>query len=993
MSPYHPAPSRRLRRTAALATALLLMTGLSATADTSTPRTAAAPATHAAATAVAAAAAEVTQPQDVTVLPGATATFTTGAPGALVYTWYRVATPQDVQVHSNFSDGTYSFTATEADDGAQYYARFLLDGRFVTTVRATLTVGTGAPSVSEHPADATVLDGRRTTFRVAARGTAPLRYTWESSHDEGATWTPREESDGAVLPLVGGLADDGMLVRAVVDNPVGPPATSEPATLHVTPQGGEAVAVSDASLLWGINPIYQGGNPAGNSCNFFSAGTQPEFAGARGDVRVVHVTPDGLVSVSEGTRCLQDGTGRLEQRVLLTHGTGTANPATGEATVRWQGAFSANAYGGLVPWWLSDLALTVGRDGSGTLTATAGGRGAEMENPDESFELTPRPVVVATFQDVRVTAEGIVISPDYAGVDYHALVTPGGTEREAGSAIPAAVKAGGTWGSWPESFVDFQYETKLSTYWHTSGLSADPDKPPFDLAVGLTGAPDVRLVPAVTASPTASSSMPLTNGSPVTFTVGVDDADTVRWERAPSATGPWAAVEGATADTLVVDEVSEDWDATWLRVTASNAAGSASSAPLQVTTRDAAALVFTRDPADVMTIAGSRVELRAKADGFPAPASDGYGVQLSTDDGGTWTDLPGVTRSGGSPADRFVVPDVPLRADGGLLRVTARTADGTTARSRPARVSVVAATGGPQLVVRPDADVDPAQPTTLTVVGAGFDLPDAPDGSGYSLDLGLFDADVWSPGRTGTRGWVATSSQTSGGQLYTEALERTGGWFTATVNVPAGALDPDRRYGVGAFSRLTDHGTFTDTFDDRTVDAWAPVRLVGQTPGQPTPADLPVEVTVPETTTPGPGVLTWSMPPGTVSLGTAERAAHGITAEGALAPVTVRDTRPSGPAWVMSGSASAFTGAAGGTFPASALGWQPALVSAPGGGVAAGAPVAPGVSGLATSSVLVSATDGHGPGDATATAGVSLLAPSDAAAGSYRSVLTLTLVG
>ncbi len=71
----------------------------------------------------------------------------------------------------------------------------------------------------------------------------------------------------------------------------------------------------------------------------------------------------------------------------------------------------------------------------------------------------------------------LTIQPDYAGVEV--------TIPEGGS--PQNREAAG-WGAWPQGFVDFQLQTGLSSYWYSSGGSADPKKPPLPLTVDFGGA-------------------------------------------------------------------------------------------------------------------------------------------------------------------------------------------------------------------------------------------------------------------------------------------------------------------------------------------------------------------------------------------------------------------------------------------------------------------------------------------------------------------------
>jgi hypothetical protein len=119
----------------------------------------------------------------------------------------------------------------------------------------------------------------------------------------------------------------------------------------------------------------------------------------------------------------------------------------------------------------------------------------------------------------------------------------------------------------------------------------------------------------------------------------------------------------------------------------------------------------------------------------------------------------------------------------------------------------------------------------------------------------------------------------------------------------------------------------------------------------------------------------------------------GLTSTGSINPVTVTDTRQSSPGWVASGQLTAFTNTlTSDTIPAADLGWAPNLIDESAGQtVVAGPVVAPGV-GLASAQQLGSAAAGHSNGTAHLGAGLSLLAPTSTALGTYNATLTLTAI-
>jgi hypothetical protein len=144
----------------------------------------------------------------------------------------------------------------------------------------------------------------------------------------------------------------------------------------------------------------------------------------------------------------------------------------------------------------------------------------------------------------------------------------------------------------------------------------------------------------------------------------------------------------------------------------------------------------------------------------------------------------------------------------------------------------------------------------------------------------------------------------------------------------------------------------------------------------------PLAVTVPQS-----GAFTLTVAPGTVTL-----SATGLTATGALQPITVSDTRNTFPGWSVTGQAADFTGsgtAAGSTISGNQLGWTPTGTVSDG---TLGGPVAvpPGIG--STAAVLASAAVGHGFGTSNLGANLNLIIPPNAAAGPYTSTLTVTAI-
>ncbi|MDX3855920.1 hypothetical protein PV679_35835, partial [Streptomyces sp. AK02-01A] len=767
------------------------------------------------------------QPRPRTVPDGGAVTFSAEFPGARLYTWYRTDAKGSVPI-ANSNTADYTFTANYADNGATYSVK-AFDSEFIQhrSDEALLTVTPVAASVIEPPHDTSAQVYQSARFTVTAAGTGPFSYQWQRQETEYTAWSDIAGATSADYAVKTRPGDDGAHFRVVVDNGHGPSTASSAATLSVISGGGSLDPVDHASLEWGVNNIYQGGNPANTGCNFFSAGTQPLFQSTQGDVRIIHRVPDGTAQgISDTTKCMPSDGSRLNQRALFTNGTGTANSTTGEATIHWDGAFTANAYSGLLTWYLKDPTLTIAENGTGTLTATGGGMGSSRDNPGEQEEVPARRVTVAAFDSVRLETTagpggGAQISPEFSGVDYFPLVDG---VRSTTSAITDPVKeAKPDWGSWPESFVDFQYETGLSSYWHTSGLSSDPDKTPFDLAVRFDSAPEVRDVPVILANPSTTAAAPYIEGRALTVTADIDGDAELRWQRAASANGPWTDIETATGESLTIPAIDSSWNHTYVRIVATNNDGQAISTALLLTTAPYSAPTFSQPPGPVLAIQGTKALVPFKVTGNPALDPHKIVLERSDDHGATWKPWAGAEYAqpviGGT--QEFTISSMPLAADGATARIVAANVEGAESVSDSFSVRVFPATGGRQLLALPDAAVDPDASTGLTILGAGFDVPDWPSPTlTYSLDVGLFDAAVWQPGKQGNRDWTATSRDSSGGQLYYDSMRASGGAFTISLTVPAGKLTRGHTYGIGAFLRLTDIKTWQDTFDDRSLDAW-----------------------------------------------------------------------------------------------------------------------------------------------------------------------------
>lgn len=250
--------------------------------------------------------------------------------------------------------------------------------------------------------------------------------------------------------------------------------------------------VSNAEFRWGLNPETGSGAFFGG-CNFLSAGTSGDAGGAIvWPDDTYFATTDGAVTIERPTgdsgyeplawadRCLDPQGNTVTTadfrntgvQAVISGGKGDIDPDAGTAEISWDGAFTVVFYGGMTYWWAADPVLTV-EDGKGRITATGGGFGASMEDLSKWEELPEREIVLADLGDVDLSSGvGFSTIPDYLGVEI--TTPPDGapqrTDRE-------------EWGSFPQSFVDFQVETGQAAYWYSSGGLRDPAKPTSRLYV------------------------------------------------------------------------------------------------------------------------------------------------------------------------------------------------------------------------------------------------------------------------------------------------------------------------------------------------------------------------------------------------------------------------------------------------------------------------------------------------------------------------------
>lgn len=279
--------------------------------------------------------------------------------------------------------------------------------------------------------------------------------------------------------------------------PETPPATTTPVDPALIK------TITNGTLDWTISQEANNGAFSGD-VNFWNASATPAtnqatYKATDGDITVlkknaagnyVAIGSESAVSWANknrngaGTVVSATNAAFLDQKVRFTGGDGTVNTQTGEATISWSGAFTINFYGVRVPFSLTNLKLTVNSAGKGTLTATASGVAKDIGDPDAPGTVLPaRTVTLADLPNVYGSGSKTTGFTNAATAFIGNTVTvPAGNTVQ----TPKTTANQAYWGSWPQSFVDFQIATTLSSYWYSSGLSSvDPHKPQAPISVAF----------------------------------------------------------------------------------------------------------------------------------------------------------------------------------------------------------------------------------------------------------------------------------------------------------------------------------------------------------------------------------------------------------------------------------------------------------------------------------------------------------------------------
>jgi Htaa len=310
------------------------------------------------------------QPDDASIALAAgettgEATFTaaaTGTPAPSVRWQSRAPGSSTFTDLAGETSGTLTLDVSVADDGTEYRAVFANETVEATpqpvgelaTDPATLRVR-AAPSLAVQPADVAAIEGDPALLKALPAGNPAPAVQWQRL--EGGAWTNVPGATDLFLSIPDTtLAMDGTQYRVQVANAVGS-ATSQPATLSVTPRLPPSVTFGSGHLDWGVKASFR----------------------AYIEGPIAH----GSYAASDGAVRNPDGTIRFE----LVGGTYATATRSGELQLRGTVRFSGHdAPGGpQLDLTLRDPRLVLAGD-AGTLyanaTSKALGSGALQQFPD-----------------------------------------------------------------------------------------------------------------------------------------------------------------------------------------------------------------------------------------------------------------------------------------------------------------------------------------------------------------------------------------------------------------------------------------------------------------------------------------------------------------------------------------------------------------------------------------------------------------------------------
>jgi hypothetical protein len=376
-----------------------------------------------------------TQPQDLTVTAGQSATFTAAASGTgpLAWQWRKNGVALDKQ-----TSATLTVTAALADSGASFDVLVSNGAGTATSRAAHLTVNSApvAPSITTQPVSVSVTAGQSVSFSVAAGGSAPLRYQWRKNAVDFAGAT------GASWTFAASAEDNGTKIDVVVSNTAGS-VTSDPADLSVTPAikapaitaqpqsltVSEGAAASFTVVASGTAPLTYQWQRAGKNV---SGGTSDTYA--IGAAALTDTGASFTVTVSNAAGSVTSAPATLTVNAVIVAPSITTQPKAVTVTAGQSASFSVAASG------TGPLKYQWRKNGTAIAGATAATESFVTVEADSGATID----VIVSNAAGSVTSQAVVLTVSSAVVPPSISTQPASQSVAVGQSATFSVVAAGT---------------------------------------------------------------------------------------------------------------------------------------------------------------------------------------------------------------------------------------------------------------------------------------------------------------------------------------------------------------------------------------------------------------------------------------------------------------------------------------------------------------------------------------------------------------------
>ena len=594
------------------------------------------------------------QPQNQSVVAGATATFSIVATGSapMAYQWQQNGTPI-----SGANAATYTTPPASMSDNNSMFQAVVTNAVGSATSTAgvlTVTADPVAPAVTSQPASVTVMAGQTATFTVAASGTQPMTYQWQKN---GAAISGAIAPSYTTPPTTS--ADNGSTFVAMITNSGGT-TSSNAATLSVNPDPVAPSIVTqpaNQSVLAGATATF----------SVAASGTQPltyqwqkNGAAISGGVSASYTTP-ATTSADNGSTFL----------VVVTNSAGTISSAAATLTV------NADPVAPTITSQPANRSVTAGQ--TATFTVAASGtaplsyqwqkNGVAISGANSTSYTTPATTTNdngSTFQVMVSNSVGSTPSASATLMVTAAPVAPGISGQPVSQTVTApqaatfSVAASGT------TPLSYQWQKNgaaiggaNSASYTTAATSTSDNGAAFQVVVSntagsITSSAAILTVNAATVAPTFTSqpsSLTVTAGQTATFSVAASGTQpfTYQWQKNGAAIGGATGSSYTTPATTTADTGSK------FTVVVTNSAGSVTSAAATLTVNAApVAPSITSPPASVTVTAGQTASFSVVASGT-APLSYQWQKNGAAISGATSTSYTTPATTTGDSGSKFLV--------------------------------------------------------------------------------------------------------------------------------------------------------------------------------------------------------------------------------------------------------------------------------------------------------------------------------------------------